>query len=86
MVKAFELSEKSFEETDDPYIKNLNFLSLLGYDIFMKKKLMEHIIDEMSEEQEKEKENQKESQKSNQKGQPKNTAKPAKDKNKKDVS
>ncbi len=86
VVKAFELSEKSFEETDDSYIKNLNFLSLLGYDIFMKKKLMEHIIDEMSEEKEKEKENQKESQKSNQKGQPKNTAKPAKDKNKKDVS
>ena len=80
MVKAFELSEKSFEEADDPYIKKLNFLSLLGYDIFMKKKLMEHIIDEMSEEQEKEKANQKESQKSNPKAQPKNAEKPQKDK------
>ena len=80
VVKAFELSEKSFEEADDPYIKKLNFLSLLGYDIFMKKKLMEHIIDEMSEEQEKEKANQKESQKSNPKAQPKNAEKPQKDK------
>lgn len=86
VVKAFELAEKSFEESDDPYIKKLNFLSLLGYDMFMKKKLMEHIIDEMAEEQEKEKANQKEkvnqkeNQKSNQKGQSKNPAKPSKDK------
>ncbi len=48
VVKAFELADKSFEESDDPYIRKLNFLSLLGYDIFMKKKLMEHIIDDMA--------------------------------------
>ena len=41
---------------DDQYIKNLNFLSLLGYDIYMKKKIMERIIDEMAAEQAKEQE------------------------------
>ncbi|MCM1273506.1 MAG: DUF1836 domain-containing protein [Clostridium sp.] len=58
VVKAYELTEKAFEKSDDKYLKKMNFLSLLGYDIFMKKKLMEHIIDEMSaEEQDKEEKN-----------------------------
>ncbi|MDE6024154.1 MAG: DUF1836 domain-containing protein [Lachnospiraceae bacterium] len=48
VVKAYELSEKAFDKSDDGYLRKMNFLSLLGYDIFMKKKLMEHIIDEMS--------------------------------------
>jgi hypothetical protein len=43
---------------EDKYIKNLNFLSLLGYDIFIKKKIMERIIDEMAAEQAKEQEQQ----------------------------
>ena len=45
------MSEKDFPGSEDAYLKNLTFLSLLGYDIFMKKKLMEHIIDDMAEEQ-----------------------------------
>ena len=51
VVKTYELSEKDFPGSEDAYLKNLTFLSLLGYDIFMKKKLMEHIIDDMAEEQ-----------------------------------
>lgn len=51
IIKAYELSEKDWSE--DKYLQKLNFLSLLGYDIFMKRKLMEHVIDEMAEEAEK---------------------------------
>lgn len=51
IIKAYELAEKDWGE--DKYLQKLNFLSLLGYDIFMKRKLMEHIIDEMAEEAEK---------------------------------
>ena len=56
IMKTFELSERDFPGADDQYIKNLNFLSLLGYDIYMKKKIMERIIDEMAAEQAKEQE------------------------------
>ena len=58
VVKTFELSEHDFPGVEDKYIKNLNFLSLLGYDIFIKKKIMEQIIDEMAAEQAKEQEQQ----------------------------
>lgn len=50
IVKAYELAEKDWSE--DKYLQRLNFLSLLGYDIFMKRKLMEHIIDDMAKEAE----------------------------------
>lgn len=63
IVKTFELSEHDFPGADDGYIKNLNFLSLLGYDIFMKKKIMEQIIDEMAAEQAKQQEQQNEREK-----------------------
>ena len=55
-MKTFELSEHDFPGVEDKYIKNLNFLSLLGYDIFIKKKIMEQIIDGMAAEQAKEQE------------------------------
>lgn len=48
IIKAYELSEKDW--SDDDYLRRLNFLSLLGYDVFMKRKLMEHIIDDMAHE------------------------------------
>ncbi len=66
VVKAYELSDKAFNESDDAYLKKINFLSLLGYDIFMKKKLMEHIIDEMSAEEEAQAEKNKPDKKSKQ--------------------
>lgn len=50
IVKAYELSEKDWG--DNSYLQRLNFLSLLGYDIFTKRKLMEHIIDDMAAEAE----------------------------------
>lgn len=56
IVSTFELAESSFPDHEDSYVKNLTFLSLLGYDIFLKKKMMEKIIDQMAEEQNKEKE------------------------------
>lgn len=56
IVKTYELTERDFPGAEDKYIKNLNFLSLLGYDIYIKKKLMEQIIDEMAAEQAKEQE------------------------------
>ena len=52
VMKSYELAEKKAKDTDDEYIKKLNFLSLLGYDNFMKKKLMERIIDDMARGQE----------------------------------
>lgn len=55
IVNTFELAQGSFPDDEDSYIKNLTFLSLLGYDIFLKKKMMEQIIDQMAEEQSKEK-------------------------------
>lgn len=55
IVKTFELSERDYPGSEDKYLKNLTFLSLLGYDIFMKKKLMEHIIDDMAREVKEEK-------------------------------
>ena len=50
IIKAYELSEKDW--SDNQYLRRLNFLSLLGYDIFLKRKLMEHIIDDMAKEAE----------------------------------
>lgn len=50
IVKAYELSEKDWG--DNEYLRRLNFLSLIGYDIFLKRKLMEHIIDDMAKEAE----------------------------------
>lgn len=66
IIKTFELCEKDFPGSEDKYLKNLTFLSLLDYDIFMKKKLMEHIIDEMATEQKKEKQEKEQQQKEQQ--------------------
>lgn len=47
IIKAHQLSTKDDFSKDDAYLQKLNFLSLLCYDIFTKRKLMEQIIDEM---------------------------------------
>ena len=52
IIKAYQLSEKNTKIKDDAYIQKLNFLSLLSYDIFTKRKLMEKIIDDMKAEAE----------------------------------
>ena len=51
IIKTYELIERDFPGSEDEYLKKLSFISLIGYDIFMKKKLMEHIIDDMAAEQ-----------------------------------
>lgn len=48
IIKSLELAKKNFPDGEDDYLQELSFLSLLGYDIFMKKKLMEKIIDDMA--------------------------------------
>ena len=50
IISTLELIEKGFEGKDDEYLKKLTFLALLGYDIFLKKKFMESIIDDMAKE------------------------------------
>jgi len=48
ITKTLELIEQGFENKDDEYLKKLTFLALLGYDIYLKKKFMENIIDDMA--------------------------------------
>ncbi len=48
ILKTLELSKTDYPEKDNEYLKNFIFLSLLGYDIFTKRKVMEHLIDEMN--------------------------------------
>ena len=48
ITKTLELIEQGFEDKDDEYLKKLTFLALLGYDIYLKKKFMESIIDDMA--------------------------------------
>lgn len=79
IVKTIELVEKNLDKNDDEYIHKFTLLSMLGYDVFVKKKLMEKMIDEMFKEQE-EKENR--SQKAS-KTNPKNVNKNGKNDSKK---
>ncbi len=51
IIKTLELANSMKEKGEDEYISQFMFLSLLGYDIFMKKKLMEKIIDDMAKSQ-----------------------------------
>ncbi len=48
ITKTLELIEQGFDGKDDEYLKKLTFLALLGYDIYLKKKFMENIIDDMA--------------------------------------
>ena len=48
ITKTLELIEQGFDGKDDDYLKKLTFLALLGYDIYLKKKFMESIIDDMA--------------------------------------
>ncbi|MBQ8318393.1 MAG: DUF1836 domain-containing protein [Lachnospiraceae bacterium] len=48
ITKTLELIEQGFDGKDDEYLKKLTFLALLGYDIYLKKKFMETIIDDMA--------------------------------------
>lgn len=58
ITNTLELIEKGFDGKDDEYLKKLTFLALLGYDIYLKKKFMESIIDDMAKYMVKEEEEQ----------------------------
>lgn len=66
ILKKYDIACKSFPdetdggETDEEkdYIRKFSFLCLLGFDIYLKKVVMEKVVDEMREEQEAKKENE----------------------------
>ena len=53
VINAKKLAEKCMENTDssDAYLEKLFFISLLGIDVYMKKQMIEEMIDEMAAEQ-----------------------------------
>ena len=56
ITKTYELINRHLGDCEDEYLKKFFLVSLLGYDIFMRKKLMEQLIDEMKPEQDEENE------------------------------
>ena len=50
VIKSSQIVDKKLPDNDDEYLKKMAFIYLLGYDIFMKKRLMEKLIDELPEE------------------------------------
>ena len=50
VIKSSQIVDKKLLEEGDEYLKKMAFIYLLGYDIFMKKRLMEKLIDELPEE------------------------------------
>ena len=50
VIKSSQIVDKKLPEEGDEYLKKMAFIYLLGYDIFMKKRLMEKLIDELPEE------------------------------------
>ena len=50
VIKSSQIVDKKLQDDEDEYLKKMAFIYLLGYDIFMKKRLMEKLIDELPEE------------------------------------
>ena len=50
VIKSSQIVDKKLPEEGDEYLKKMAFIYLLGYDIFMQKRLMEKLIDELPEE------------------------------------
>lgn len=82
ITKTLELIDQGFDGNDDEYLKKLTFLALLGYDIYLKKKFMESIIDDMAKDMVKKEDEPVAKDKAKDKAKAKETAKP-KDKQKK---
>ena len=50
MIKKYEIAEKSFEgvpEEEAEFLRQFSFICLLGYDVYIKKLIIEKMIDEM---------------------------------------
>ncbi|MGN0436301.1 MAG: DUF1836 domain-containing protein [Wujia sp.] len=52
IIKSYELAFGKELDTDDELLRNLCFISLMGYDMFMKKKLIERMVDDIAKERE----------------------------------
>jgi Domain of unknown function (DUF1836). len=50
IVKSQQIVEKKLPSDEDEYLNKMAFIYMLGYDIFMKKRLIEKLIDELPEE------------------------------------
>ncbi len=50
--RAYEICRKKLADPDDEYLSRLSLICLLGYDIFSKKRMIEHLIDELASEEE----------------------------------
>lgn len=46
-AKALQITEQKFASEEDEYLTKMQFIYLLGYDIYSKKRLIEKLIDEM---------------------------------------
>ena len=47
VVKSEQMAEKRLPKDEDEYLNKMAFIYMLGYDIFMKKRLIEKLIDEL---------------------------------------
>ena len=50
IIKSEQIVDKKLPEDEDGYLDKMSAIFMLGYDIFMKKKLIEKLIDELPEE------------------------------------
>lgn len=58
VLKKFDRSEEMFineEENDRKFLQTLSFISMLSFDVYVKKQIIEHLIDEMNQENQKDK-------------------------------
>lgn len=49
IIKSEQIAEKRLPKDKDEYLNKMAFIYMLGYDIFMKKRLIEKLIDELPE-------------------------------------
>lgn len=49
IIKSQQIAEKRLPKDEDEYLNKMAFIYMLGYDIFMKKRLIEKLIDELPE-------------------------------------
>ncbi len=47
VIKAHQIVDKKFSHEEDEYLNKMQFIYLLGYDIYSKKRLIETLIDEL---------------------------------------
>ena len=55
IIRADEIAEMKMPEEDDEYLKKMTLVYMLAYDIYSKKRYMEHLIDEIDESEKKRK-------------------------------